>query len=140
MTQGDLGVVASPQWMGSLSCWWVSTQHLPKPGRALQNGAAGASVFAVGQTHSNGCCHHLHLKGKSKWLPASLGGSLSSASMSAPGSFQITASVQFSSVQSLGRVRLFAIPLPLCQDSNHIRFCVHLLRVESFFYSLLALP
>ena len=27
---------------------------------------AGASVFAVGQTHSNGCGHHLHLKGKSK--------------------------------------------------------------------------
>lgn len=31
--------------MGALSCWWVSTQHLPKPGGALQNGAAGARCF-----------------------------------------------------------------------------------------------
>ena len=54
---------------------------------------ASASVFAVGQTHNNGCCHHLNLEGTSKWPPASLGGSLSSASGSAPGSFQITASV-----------------------------------------------
>ena len=81
---------------------------------------AGASVFAVGQTHSNGCGHHLHLKGKSKWPPASLG---------APGSFQITASVLgLKSYKILcapfkSGVSAFYSPMALPYNSRVVRMC-----------------
>lgn len=102
-------------------------QHpaLPKPGGALQMVLQVPGVFAVGQTHSNGCCHHLHLKGSPSGFLPPLGGSLSSASVSAPGSSQITASVQFSSVQSLGRVRLLRSHC-LCARTQSYKICVHL--------------
>ena len=97
--------------------------------RALQNGACECQCFCSRTTHSNGCCHHLHLKGKSKWPPASLGGSLSSASGSAPGSFQITASVLgLKSYKILcapfkSGVSAFYSPLALPCNSRVVRMC-----------------
>lgn len=77
---------------------------------------ASTSILMVEQGHSFGCCQYLCPQVVSELIHSSPEGSARLASISDPGSFQVTASV-------LG---------------DHVRFDMHPLRAESFSYSLLA--
>ena len=132
-TQGVLAQLAC-WWVGlcphSANClaWdipgWVPTGWWAGPGPALISWREDSkmvltttSVLVVGCTPKNSCCQHLCPQGEFQLPPASLGGSLRSASGSDP---------------------LKSLLLPWV--SEYVRFCECPLRVESISYIPLALP